>query len=218
MILALTLLITLPVLAVCWDKYFLYKKTRTKGRMIAVKCCATLMCVLAAAVGTLASGNSLVASLPFWGALLCMVGDGLLEVHFLSGMAAFGAGHVVFIGWIYGLFAAGNGSLTVSVVLWLLLCIGVLRFFRCNLRALGKALPAFLAYAAVLMAMAAMALTLPLCYGWRAVHIALGGALFAASDMFVGKGMFERLSPAADRFALAIYYAAVYLLALGAWV
>ena len=89
--------------------------------------------------------------------------------------------------------------------------------FRRHWKRLGKALPAFLLYGMVLMAMASMAVTVTTRLGVSAVCIALGGALFALSDLFVARGIFIGLSRRADRFALAIYYLAVYLLSMSVW-
>lgn len=212
-----TLLCTLPVLIAGYLLYFPFRNRRMRIPKIMAKCTATLMCVVVACIGTLSIGQSPWLSLCFWGIVCCMLGDGLLEIHFLSGMAAFGLGHILLIGWIFTLFAMSGGVSSLVIVIWAIAWLAALLAFRNNLRQLGKKAIAFLLYAAVLMAMAAMAVMLPFRFDAAALSVAVGGALFAISDMFVAKGLFDYLSPFWDRFALAIYYIAVYCLALGPW-
>lgn len=207
----------IPVMAVCYCLYFYFRSRKRLCAKIAVKCGATSMCVLTALAGLLTTGQDAATSLLLWGIIFCMLGDGLLEVHFLTGMAAFGTGHVLLIAWIAGLYVSADAPAAATAVLCAVLYIAALLMFRSQLRTLGKRLPAFLLYPLVLMGMASMAIMLPARFGIRALPLALGGALFAISDLLVAKGVFFGISPALDRFALAIYYIAVDCLALSAW-
>ena len=213
-----TLLCTLPVLIAGYLLYFPFRKRRMRTAKIVAKCAATLMCAVVAYIGTRSSVGASPWLLPcFWGVVCCMLGDGLLEIHFLTGMAAFGLGHILLISWIYRLLVMSGGISLLVIAVWAAAYLAALFAFRKHLRSMGKTAIPFLLYAAVLMTMAAMAIILPFRFGAKAISVAIGGVLFAASDMFVAKGVFDRLSPFWDKFALAIYYIAVYCLALGAW-
>lgn len=193
--------------------YALFYRMKKPLRVLP-KCAATAVCAATAAAGLLNSGENPLQSLLFWGIVACAVGDGLLEFHFLSGMAAFGLGHVLLIGELARLSGRIDG---IMLGLWVLAYVCLLYAFRKDLRAMSGNKAPFLLYPALLLAMAAIAVTLPWKIGWDALSVAVGGVLFAVSDAMVAKGFFGKLSPAMDRLALALYYAAVYLLALGAW-
>lgn len=198
--------------------YFFYRKQQKKCQKILAKCGATLACVITALIGLRATGSDVPTSLVLWFAFFCMLGDGLLEIHFISGMAAFGAGHLVLICWIYGLFGMSGGVSLTEIMLWAAAYVLTLWGFRKHFRKLGKKRIAFVLYAGILLAMAAMALMLPSRYGVRTLPLAIGGLLFTVSDLLVAKGIFVGLSPAMDRFALAIYYISVYCISLSTWV
>jgi len=208
---------TLPILIAGYLLYFYFRARKMQTAKILAKCTATLMCAAAAYAGLAANSHSVWTSLLFWGVIACALGDGLLEIHFISGMAAFGAGHVLLAIWIYALFPLYGGASLLIIVIWTAAYALALGAFHKYLRSIGTMKIAFLLYAALLMGMAAMAVVLPLRVGVKALSVAVGGALFAISDMFVAKGFFDKLSPVWDRFALAIYYIGVYCLAIGAW-
>ena len=210
-------LLPLLVMALCWHEYFVLRGKNRRMLRIGFKCTATLMAGVTAFTGLLEAGEMPLLSPVFWGIMFCMLGDGLLAIHFVSGMAAFGVAHFCLIGWIYGLYGMTGGIAPVTLVIWVLAYAGTVWAFRGHIRKLGKAKIAFLLYPAVLMAMAAMAATFPFRFGLRAWSIAAGGVLFAVSDLFVAKGVFSGISLAWDKFALAIYYLAVYCFALTMW-
>ncbi|MDO4357749.1 MAG: lysoplasmalogenase family protein [Clostridia bacterium] len=199
-----------PALALCYVLFF-----RMSGRWkILPKCCATAICAATAAIGLVSGGAAPLGALLFWGIAACAVGDGLLEIHFISGMGVFALGHVLLISWLVRL---SGGVSWMSLPLWALAYLGAWVLFRGELRKLGRKKAPFLLYAAFLMGMASVAALLPWRLGSQAVSVAIGGVLFATSDLMVARGFFGQLSPAMDRLALAIYYVAVYALALGAW-
>lgn len=204
------LFLSLPILALL---YALFYRIKDHWRLIP-KCAATIVCAATAFAGLTAGGINPLRSLLFWGIVACALGDALLELHFVSGMGAFGLGHVLLIAWMVLL---SGGISWVSVLLWLLAYRGALVVFREDLRSVHGSKAPFLLYPAVLMAMASIAALLPWRIGTQATTIALGGILFTVSDIMVAKGVFGRLSPAMDKLALALYYLAVYALALGAW-
>lgn len=209
------MLAPLPLMVIGYMLYFPFRARKMRGAKIIAKCTATLMCVVAAFMGLTVTGQNPWVSLLFWGTVFCMLGDGLLEVHFLSGVVGFGLGHVCLIAWLLQL---SGGLSWLSLPVWALAYLAAVWAFRKYLPKLGALTRiVFLLYPLVLMGMAAVAVALPVRLGVCALSVAVGGALFAVSDMFVAKGFFDKLSPGWDRFALAIYYIAVYCLALGAW-
>lgn len=204
------MLLSLPVLALL---YALFYRIKGHWRLIP-KCGATIVCAATAFAGLTAGGTYPLHSLLFWGIVACALGDALLEVHFVSGMGAFGLGHVLLIAWMVQL---SGGISWVSVLLWVLAYRAALVVFREDLRSVHGSKAPFLLYPVVLMAMAAIAALLPWRIGTEAICVALGGILFTISDIMVAKGVFGKQSPAMDKLALALYYLAVYALALGAW-
>lgn len=85
------------------------------------------------------SGKSPWESLLFWGLAACCAADCVLEIHFVSGMAAFGAAHVLFIVWIL----QQGEPVWYSVLVWAALY-GITAFlYRKIIPTLGKKLLRF---------------------------------------------------------------------------
>ena len=155
-------------------------------------------------------GKSPWESLLFWGLAACCAADCVLEIHFVSGMAAFGAAHVLFIVWIL----QQGEPVWYSVLVWAALY-GITAFlYRKIIPTLGKKLLPFLLYPAVLMAMASLALVLPFTVGSRYWTAAVGALVFAVSDLLVAKGVLVGNSRACQHFTLALYDLALLGLAL----
>ena len=129
--------------------------------------------------------------------LLCAAADGLLCVHFVTGMAVFAAGHVAYMVWF--LTRRGIGWLSAAVFLPLLaLGFGLLWHWRDRLGRLGIPM---CAYAVILSAMGALGIP---CGGLTA----LAAGLFILSDIMVCRQVVMPVSVTFDVSALAIYYAA----------
>ena len=204
------LFLSLPILALLYALFY-----RIKGHLRLIpKCGATIVCAATAFAGLTSHGTNPLHSLLFWGIVACALGDALLELHFVSGICAFGLGHVLLIAWMMSI---SGGISWISVLIWLLAYLGALVMFREDLRSVQGSKAPFLLYPIVLMAMASIAALLPWRIGTQATTIALGGILFTVSDIMVAKGVFGKLSPAMDKLALALYYLAVYALALSTW-
>ena len=170
------------------------------------------MMVVLCAVSLTMQGKPFWESLLFWGLAACCAADCVLELHFVSGMAAFGAAHVLFI---LSILQAGK-PVWVSIPLWLVLY-GITAFlYRKIIPTLGNKLVPFLLYPAVLMAMASLALVLPFTAGERYWPSAIGALVFAVSDLLVAKGVLVGNSRSCQHFTLALYDLALLGLALGA--
>ena len=157
-------------------------------KMLATLCAAAL----ALSGGLKESGWLCVTAL-----LLCAAADGLLCVHFVTGMAVFAAGHVAYMVWF--LTRQGIGWLSAAVFLPLLaLGFGLLWHWRDRLGRLGIPM---CAYAVILSAMGALGIP---CGGLTA----LAASLFILSDMMVCRQVVMPVSVTFDVSALAIYYAA----------
>ena len=157
-------------------------------KMLATLCAAAL----ALSGGLKESGWLCVTAL-----LLCAAADGLLCVHFVTGMAVFAAGHVAYMVWF--LSRQGFGWLSAAVFLPLLaLGFGLLWHWRDRLGRLGIPM---CAYAVILSAMGALGIP---CGGLAA----LAACLFVLSDIMVCRQVVMPVSLAFDVSALGIYYAA----------
>lgn len=179
------------------------------------KCLATWMIFCTALAGVLQRENPADAGLIAAALGFFLVADALLELQFFAGMAVFALGHLLLIGW----FVGQKQYTPASLLVWALLMVLMLRIFRKELSG-GKEQPALylmLLYPAVLMAMASLAVALPFTAGIRYTWMAVGAVLFTASDMFVGKGFFEKLPKRLDHLAIAMYYSGIFCLALGVW-
>ena len=201
-----------PLMAVGTVLYFVFQYRGKKALSLCWKSFASGMMVVLCAVSLTMQGKPFWESLLFWGLADCCVSDCVLELHFVSGMAAFGAAHVLFILWI---LQAGK-PVWISILLWLALY-GITAFlYRKIIPTLGNKLVPFLLYPAVLMAMASLALVLPFTAGERYWPSAIGAQVFAVSDLLVAKGVLVGNSRSCEHFTLALYDLALLGLALGA--
>lgn len=179
------------------------------------KCLATWMIFCTALAGVLQRGNAADAGWIAAALGLFLAADALLELQFFAGMAVFALGHLLLIGW----FVGQKRYTPVSLLVWVILMVLMLRIFRKELSG-GKEQPALylmILYPAVLMAMASLAVALPFTGGVQYTWMAVGAVLFTVSDMFVGKGFFEKLPKRLDHLALGMYYGGIFCLALGVW-
>lgn len=193
--------------------YFYFQYQGRKPLSLFWKSFASGMMVLLCGVGLTMQGVPFWQSLLFWGLAACCVADCVLELHFIAGMGAFGAAHVLFILWIIG----AAPPVWQSIAIWTILYGITGLLYRKIIPTLGKKLIPFLLYPAVLMAMAAMALMLPFTAGTRYWTAAVGALVFAISDLLVAKGVLVGNSRACQHFTLALYDLALLGLALAGW-
>jgi len=152
------------------------------------------------------SSNLVLTALGF-----CWLGDVLLiprgaRLTFLLGLGAFLLGHAVFaICFVLGGVAAGLAA--AAALGWTGVAVAVLRWLGPHVQ--GSMVWPVRAYVVVigLMVIAAAGTGIP--------RIALGGVLFAVSDLFVARERFVTASPWNRRIGLPLYYGAVLLLAAG---
>lgn len=205
----------LPVIAAGGTLHFKMKEQTDKRWNILPKCLATWMMVCTSAVGIYQNGSRHAAACILISMILFLLADALLEIRFFWGMIVFAAGHFLLIGW----FIVQGNFHPASLPIWLFLLAGTLVLFRKELKG-GKENPLLylmILYPAVLLAMTAMALTLPFTADERYTWAAVGAVLFAVSDMMVGKGFFKKLPPKLDFFALAMYYCGIFCLSMMTW-
>lgn len=190
----------------------LYGHFRDRGHFcLLFKGAATFMAVITAftyAFRHTSPSAWLIAS----GVLLCMAADILLEIRLLSGVASFGAAHVLFILSFLKDYRISAGS----VLLWLILYAGMFAGFRHLLKKLGNlAVPGFM-YAALLCAACALSVCRFLDLGTiGSGFAALGGICFFASDNILAYcTLSDFRSKRNSAVLLTLYYSAVYFLAV----
>lgn len=206
-----------PAIAAGMILHFKLKEWGKKPWNIVPKCLSTWIVVGTAAIGVWFNGDSggLHRTWILGALILFMIADGLLEVKFFIGMGAFAAGHMILIVWILqkGYFSP------ISILIWFILSAAVLLLFKKEMMQFKKK-PIFyltLLYPAVLAAVVSVAAVLPHALGKSYGWIAVGLALFAISDMFVGKNFFQPLSKSANYLALSLYYAGIFCIAMMTW-
>ena len=206
------MLIAAAVLMVLFgSSYFFWKEGGSRKPLI-FKAVATLMAVLLAFYHAV---NSEAADLwwLFFGILFYMAADVLLEIWFLSGVTAFGIGHICVIVSLLGTGAAAWNT----VLIFLILYGGMFLVVRKYLKDLGKLLLPGFFYAALLCLMAALAISRGIkVQNLASVLTGIGGICFVVSDTILG---WSHLSGNRRRgysaLLLILYYTAVYLLAAG---
>lgn len=201
-----------PVMAAFLILYGICTNKNMGKISILPKCAGSFVSLFASAVFCYISGVSPFASLIFWGLLLCVAADALLDIHFISGMAAFGLAHILFI----IRFSAGFSWYTpiIFAVLYAL----AIAAFRKDFKTVKKCKWMFYLYPMVLAAMAALAVSLPFKLGFRFWPAALGGLLFAFSDSLVGKSFFGKKFKNIGAIIMSTYYAALYLISINSCV
>ena len=184
--------------------YYLIRKedARLSPRQKAgLKVIPTSLCGLLALYGTL-TGGGLPAVFLFLGLCVCALADWLLEFEFFKGMAAFGAGHILYcIGYLLA-GPVGMRSLIVFLALF-----GIILILYSRLKDHLEQAPLYLCYAAVLCCMAALASS-------RQSFLMIGGFLFVISDCMIGIGQATgNKNRVYGILILVTYYAAQFLIA-----
>ncbi len=149
----------------------------------------------------------------FGGLLLCLAGDVVLGIHFVTGGGLFLLGHVCYVAGLLGRqnLHPGHGILFLCIFTLLILFLWLYR----------KHIPdqlMFLAvciYAAALSALMAAAMPLPFTEGSRQAYCAaLGALLFVISDMTLCDNMLNNRPVFNQKISLGIYYTAQFLLGI----
>ncbi len=197
---------TLVLLVLVCGTAVLYLKkkeepTLEKKRKAEFKIIPTSLCALLALYGALTGGGASAWFL-FLGLCVCASADWLLEFEFFKGMAAFGAGHILYI---IGYILAGGLKWRSLVVFAVLLCVILLLYTRLKDRLEQAHL--YLAYAVILCTMAALASS-------HQNFLMAGGLLFVVSDCMIGIGMAGfRKGRMYDILIMVTYYGAQFLIA-----
>lgn len=213
MSLLLWLALVLPVMAAM---LYLYFTARTKPVQLIGKGGATCA-ALATAVfchlrgGGLSSGEIIIAA-----AALFALADVLLNIRFIWGVAAFAAGHVSLIVWLFRQEAALHQPLFTAPVLLIAAALYALAvfLFKGYLKKAGKLTFALLPYAAILSLMTGVSLTLPCLGGVRYLPFALGAGLFMISDLMVARGILIGSPRRFHILTMIVYESAVLLMSL----
>ena len=174
------------------------------------KCGGSFVSAFTAFFLLMVQGTSPLSSLLFWGLLLCVAADALLDIRFFFGVVAFGIAHILFI---IRLFSLTQPNLF-TLVVWVLLYSLTLLLFRKDLRKARN--PILFLYPAVLTGMTSLALTLPFTYGVAALPTVIGSVLFTFSDFLVGKSFFDKNPHHGGAIIMSTYYGALYLFAVNA--
>lgn len=209
-----TVLLLFPaaVLALLLVLFFRLKAREEPKQALAVKVLCTLVPVVLCLNGCIVTGYP-----GFWllfaGLVCCLVGDAVIDGSLPAGTAAFLTGHGLFIACFVTLRAPDPLALPVFLVLFALTAF----LFRRHLRSLKGPRLLFVLYAAVILAMLSLALTLP--YRRYTLLMAGGALAFTVSDLLLARGLLrgKSASRVADVVSLSCYYAGLYLFALSVW-
>lgn len=200
--------------AVFFACYFWLRRAGMMRQSLAAKCAGSFLAVLSAGLGLHFQGISAVTRPIFWFFLLCMIADALLEISFVPGMLVFGAGHVCLI---IALLGAGPVSWGLVIPLWLVILAAAVLLFRRELPGLGKLLPPFLIYAAILSGTLALGLSGMLRAVPSALVTGLGTLCFFVSDMMVAKMEIGNLPDRWQKPVMVLYWLALYLISFACW-
>ncbi len=192
---ALCLLVCLPLFM--HYRYALRMRLAASYKMLGTLCAAVL---------------ALVASIRldprcwicFAGLLLHASADYLLEFSLYWGAGLFLAGHICYIAFFTGLFPVSSVHV---ICLLCLLGITAFAFYRWR-KQIGKQLPLFAVYGAVLCVMAACALGGLSGHVLQGQLIAVGGALFFISDSMICGRLLFSADRVVDWMIMILYYSA----------
>ena len=193
---ALCMLVCLP--------FFLHYKRALRYRLAAAYKVSGTLCAAVLAL-TAALRLDPRAWICFAALLLHATADYVLEFNLWFGAGLFLAGHIFYIAFFTNLVRPA--AVHLICVLFLLAVIVYILFFRWR-KAVGKQLPLFVVYGAVLSVMCACAVA---CLSGRTLQgqlIAAGGALFYLSDIILCSRLLFSSGRTADWAIMITYYAA----------
>jgi len=208
-------IISIVLMGILMQMYFKQWDFNKKSvRTISFKAICTFIPVLLCLDAFISKGMDTSRVLVFAGVLICMLGDVLIEIHFVAGTIAFFCAHLCFIAYFLRLAPFNSSSLIVFVVIYVITVSGFWKYVS----KLGKQLPVFLAYPAILIAMFSIAVILPFTLkSVGSLCIAVGAGMFVASDLLLASNTLATSSKIRDRMVLYLYFPAVYLLAVSAF-
>jgi uncharacterized membrane protein YhhN len=197
--------------------YAAIKHTGSLTARLAVKSIASVSFVMIAFAGRIDSSQPYF-TLIMMGLCFSLAGDVLLVFHekrtFIAGCISFMLAHA---GYIAAFFIYAAPAWYDAALFFAFVSIGVAAYVGKPMQ-MGKHKPLVFIYAAVLCAMAAKAVSMLLADGVSilyAAFIALGGALFALSDIMLAYSYFHKEEHGtAGTVSVIIYYAAQALIAL----
>ena len=202
--------VMLPVLAALYITRFWMNAPKFQ---VLPKCAGSFVCLGTLGVGLYLSGKQPFAHLAFWALFLFMLGDFLIERRLELGGAAFAAGHLLLITWI-----VNQGFFTWwCVPVWLVAAGSLLAVFCRDRNRMGRLAGALGLYGAILTASFACAAVLPFIAGDWYWPFAAGLLCFVLSDAVLGKNELHKPSASKQWLLMALYYAALYLIAASFW-
>lgn len=209
----IALLAALPLFAVTMPLYLHMKRGPHRKLALLLKGLSTLipaaLCFIGASSASAPPGSCWMAT----GLALCLVGDVVLELHFIAGMGAFLLGHLCYIG---GFLSQKGPSLWIVGYFIPLMTLVTLLFLPL-LPKLEKPRTPYIVYVVVIVGMLSAALPLPFALGARGVLQAAGASLFVLSDLLLARNMLTFTNRVRDTVSLSCYYAGQYLLAISVW-
>ena len=193
---AICLLLCLP--------FFLHYKKNLRYRLAAAfKVCGTLCAAVFALIASLRLDPR--CWICFAALMLHAAADYLLEFNLYLGAGFFMAGHICYIAFFTSLFPPSVVHLICAVCLMAIMA--YLFFFRWR-KQIGKQLPLFIVYGAVLSLMSACAIGGLTAHTLQGQLIAIGGTLFFLSDTMLCCRLLFSAGRAADWLIMISYYAA----------
>ncbi len=203
----------LVILLVLMPLYFMGKYRWGKVYELVFKGASTLICVGLALGFNIGTGFSdTFAVLMLIGLVLCLLGDIWLELIFPVGGGLFFLGHTMYIAGILTQAQVTWWSLLFGAVALVPITLVYLRYRKQMPDGLDKLTPI---YGAVLVALLALALPLPITLGTqRAWLLAAGAVLFVASDLTLCRNLLEKRGVKSQYPSIGMYYMAQLLLAL----
>ena len=194
--------------------YFILRREKLAKESLIAKCAGSFLAVTSAGLAICLQGGNPLYHPAFWFFVLCTGADALLEISFVPGMLLFGAAHLCLIVWM-----AGLAPLSGWVLLpWALAYLFAIWLFRKQLPTLGRQLPAFCLYPALLGASLALGLVLPFTAGPAYWVLAVGTLCFFISDMMVAKQTLCGLPDSCHKLVMLLYWGALYLISAVLWV
>lgn len=207
----------LPLWGTMFALYFILRRAGLMRESLIAKCAGSFLAVASGGLALYLRGVNPLTQWVFWFFVLCTGADALLEISFVPGMLLFGAAHICLVVFLLGLAPAG----WLSLIIWLLAYAVAAWLFRKELPKLGKLLVPFCLYPALLGASLALGLAMPFSAGPEGYvywPLALGALCFFVSDMMVAKSELSHLPPVWQKPVMALYWAALYLIASVLWI
>lgn len=206
-------LIALPLLAAIGIIYFKMKRQGLWHWDILAKCGGTYITAACAGVGIWLGGENPLTHLVFWFTVLCMLADGLLEIHFISGMLVFGIAHVLLIIWMAPLLTGH----WLTLIIWTACMALMFLLFKKYLQPLKSMAIPYTIYAGILSATFAIGISLAFQQGGPMLLLGIGAAFFYSSDLLVAQGHFADTTNSQQYYVMISYWGALYLMASSMW-